>query len=99
MKRKKIVISVFFILVVLCIAAVGIIINSDELKIAGNPNFNAEVLETNDVGILIQQLTETGETKPKSEIYVSLYGMSLNSETALSTGDRVKILYSGEVAD
>lgn len=99
MKRKKIVISVFFTLVVLCIAAVGIIINSDELKIAGNPNFNAEVLETHDGGILIQQLTETGETKPYSEIYVSLYGMSQNSETTLSAGDRVKILYSGEVAE
>ena len=64
-----------------------------------NPYFNAEVLEVTEKGILVKPDDDAKETKSADKIYVSLDVISEIPVPTINTGDRVRVIYNGEIAE
>ena len=64
-----------------------------------NPYFNAEVLEVNDNSILVKPDAGSGEIKSADKIYVSLNVISTIPIPTFKVGDRVRVIYNGEIAE
>ena len=64
-----------------------------------NPFFNAEVLEVTEKGILVKPDDDAKETKSADKIYVSLDVISEIPVPTINTGDRVRVIYNGEIAE
>ena len=63
-----------------------------------NPYFNAEVLEVTEKNILVKP-DDSKETKSADKIYVSLDVISEIPVPTINTGDRVRVIYNGEIAE
>ncbi len=64
-----------------------------------NPYFNAEVLEVTEKNILVKPDDDSKETKSADKIYVSLDVISEIPVPTINTGDRVRVIYNGEIAE
>ena len=64
-----------------------------------NPYFNAEVLEVTEKNILVKPDNDSKETKSADKIYVSLDVISEIPVPTINTGDRVRVIYNGEIAE
>ena len=64
-----------------------------------NPYFNAEVLEVTEKSILVKPDNDSKETKSADKIYVSLDVISEIPVPTINTGDRVRVIYNGEIAE
>lgn len=64
-----------------------------------NPYFNAEVLEVTEKNILVKPDNDSKETKSVDKIYVSLDVISEIPVPTINTGDRVRVIYNGEIAE
>ena len=64
-----------------------------------NPYFNAEVLEVTEKSILVKPDDDSKETKSADKIYVSLDVISEIPVPTINTGDRVRVIYNGEIAE
>lgn len=64
-----------------------------------NPYFNAEVLEVTEKNILVKTDDDSKETKSADKIYVSLDVISAIPVPTINTGDRVRVIYNGEIAE
>ncbi len=64
-----------------------------------NPYFNAEVLEVTEKNILVKPDDDAKETKSADKIYVSLDVISEIPVPTINTGDRVRVIYNGEIAE
>ncbi|MBQ5765567.1 MAG: DUF3221 domain-containing protein [Clostridia bacterium] len=63
-----------------------------------NPSFTATVLET-EPKLLVTPDADTNEAKSSDKIYVSTNLISKNPLPELSVGQKIKIVYSGEIAE
>ena len=63
-----------------------------------NPYFNAEVLEVTEKNILVKP-DDSKETKSADKIYVSLDVISEIPVPTINAGDRVRVIYNGEIAE
>ena len=64
-----------------------------------NPYFNAEVLEVTEKNILVKPDDDSKETKSADKIYVSLDVISEIPVPTINTGDRVRVIYNGEITE
>lgn len=64
-----------------------------------NPYFNAEVLEVTEKSILVKPDDDSKESKSANKIYVSLDVISEIPVPTINTGDRVRVIYNGEIAE
>lgn len=64
-----------------------------------NPYFNAEVLEVTEKSILVKPDDDSKETKSADKIYVSLDVISEIPVPTINAGDRVRVIYNGEIAE
>lgn len=64
-----------------------------------NPCFNAEVLEVNEKNILVKPDSDSNEIKSADKISVSLDVISDVPIPDLEVGDRVQVIYNGEIAE
>ena len=64
-----------------------------------NPYFYAEVLEVTEKNILVKPDNDSKETKSADKIYVSLDVISEIPVPTINTGDRVRVIYNGEIAE
>ena len=64
-----------------------------------NPYFNAEVLEVTEKNILVKPDNDSKETKSADKIYVSLDVISEIPVPTINAGDRVRVIYNGEIAE
>ncbi len=64
-----------------------------------NPYFNAEVLEVTAKSILVKPDDDSKETKSADKIYVSLDVISEIPVPTINAGDRVRVIYNGEIAE
>ena len=64
-----------------------------------NPYFNAKVLEVTEKNILVKPDDDSKETKSADKIYVSLDVISEIPVPTINTGDRVRVIYNGEIAE
>ena len=64
-----------------------------------NPYFNAEVLEVTEKNILVKPDDDSKETKSADKIYVSLDVISEIPVPTINAGDRVRVIYNGEIAE
>ena len=64
-----------------------------------NPYFNAEVLEVTEKSILVKPDDDSKETKSAEKIYVSLDVISEIPVPTINAGDRVRVIYNGEIAE
>lgn len=64
-----------------------------------NCSFSAEVLEVNEKNILVKPLEGEDELKSAGRIYVSLDLISTNPLPDLKKGDKVEIVYNGEIQE
>lgn len=62
-----------------------------------NPYFNAEVLEVNEKSIIVKPDSDSNEIKSADKISVSLNVISTIPVPAFKVGDRVRIVYNGEI--
>lgn len=69
---------------------------SDENK---NPYFNAEVLEVSAKSILVRPDKDSNEIKSASKVHVSLDVISDIPVPTIKVGDRVRVIYNGEIAE
>ncbi len=70
--------------------------DSEDVKPGTNPCFNAEVLEVSEGIILVRP---DPDSKEIDRIYVSLDVTSTVPVPAIKVGDRVQIIYNGEIAE
>lgn len=64
-----------------------------------NPSFNAEVLEVSEEVILVKPDSDSNEIKSADKISVSLDSISTIPIPTFSVGDRVRVIYNGEIAE
>ena len=64
-----------------------------------NPYFNAKVLEVNEKNILVEPLKGEVERNSANKIYVSTDVISANPVPELKKGDKVRIIYNGEIME
>ncbi len=64
-----------------------------------NPYFNATVLEVLKNSILVKPDQESDERKISDKIYVSTEVISTNPVPSLKKGERVRVVYNGQVAE
>ena len=64
-----------------------------------NPYFNAKILEVNENNILVEPLKGEIERNSASKIYVSTDVISENPVPELKKGDKVRIVYNGEIQE
>ena len=64
-----------------------------------NPYFNAKVLEVNEKNILVEPLKGEIERNSANKIYVSTDVVSENPVPELKKGDKVRIIYNGEIME
>ena len=64
-----------------------------------NPYFNAEVLEVTEKSILVKPDDDSKESKSADKIYVSLDVISEIPVPTINAGDRVRVIYNGEIAE
>lgn len=61
--------------------------------------FNAEVLEVNEKNILVKPDSDSNEIKSADKISISLETISTIPVPTFQVGDRVRIVYNGEIAE
>lgn len=64
-----------------------------------NPYFNATVLEVKENSILVEPDKESDERRISDKIYVSTKVISTNPVPSLKKGERVRVVYNGDVAE
>lgn len=64
-----------------------------------NPSFDAKVLEVNENNILVEPLEGEAERSSASKIYVSTNVISEIAVTEIKKGDKVRIVYNGEIQE
>lgn len=67
------------------------------VKAGSNPYFNAEVLEVNEKSILVKPDPDSNEIKSADKISVSLDVISTIPVPTFKIGDRVRVIYNGEI--
>ena len=73
--------------------------DNHRVESGGNPYFNATVLEVKENSILVEPFIDSNERKSSDKIYVSLDVVSTNPVPSLKKGDKVRIVYNGEIAE
>ncbi len=68
-------------------------------KVNQNPYFNAEVLEINEKNILVKPNADSNEIKSADKISVSLDFISTIPVPSFKIGDKVRVIYNGEIAE
>lgn len=72
---------------------------SKDAQLGTNPFFNAEVLEVSAGRILVKPDSDSNEIKSADKISVSLDVISTIPVPAVKVGDRVRVIYNGEIAE
>ena len=72
---------------------------TNDVQPGANPYFNAEVLQVNERSILVKPDADSDEIKSADTISVSLDVVSTVPAPILKVGDRVRIVYNGEIAE
>ncbi len=73
--------------------------DSKNVQPGTNPYFNAEVLEVNEKSILVKPDSDSNEIKSADKISVSLEVTSTIPIPTIKVGDRVRVIYNGEIAE
>ena len=79
--------------------AIGDADNSTNIQAGSNPYFNAEVIETGSNHIVVKPDPDSDELKTAGKIAVSLDVVSKVPVPEFQTGDRVRVVYNGEIAE
>lgn len=74
-------------------------IDTKDVQSNANSYFNAEVIEVNEQSILVKPDTDSNEIKSADKISVSLNFISAVPVPDFEVGDRVRIIYNGEIAE
>lgn len=64
-----------------------------------NPYFNATVLEVYEGSVVVEPFEGTEERKSSDKISVSLNVISTNPVPSIKVGDRIRVVYNGEIAE
>ncbi len=72
---------------------------TEDTQPGGNPYFNAEVLEVSEKSILVKPDKDSAEIRSADKISVSLDMISTIPIPAFQAGDRVRIIYNGEILE
>lgn len=70
-----------------------------EIQVGSNPYFNAEVIEVGNNNIVVKPDEESNEIKSADKISVSLDVISTIPVPTFKIGDRVRVVYNGEIAE
>lgn len=70
-----------------------------EIQVGSNPYFNAEIIEVNSNNIVVKPDEKSNEIKSADKISVSLDVISTIPVPTFKIGDRVRVVYNGEIAE
>lgn len=70
-----------------------------EIQVGSNPYFNAEVIEVGNKNIVVKPDEASNEIKSADKISVSLDVISTIPVPTFKIGDRVRVVYNGEIAE